>query len=267
MEPCSVWQCGNLANREGNFHGQVECFQKELASVHNSIMVMLRRDNRAVVTLLRCYFSAVWKVCAQRCARYFEGSDAAGYPCCVCYWWAFDTHCLVVELVGAKPCRHFLAQPIMFALAPGLVPMSWLNVLRQFAVGMRRAGSLLVVTIASIIINAVLNALLILDWFGLPNLGLAGNRSGPGFARSNMTLVCDRPSVLQGFSEYLHRLVAPIGQYEIGPDQHVDWLLAGRYSCHIRQRILAWLGQSRHMIWAAPWLCHEKYPALVAFYH
>src|SRR5437763_5142289 len=33
-----------------------------------------------------------------------------------------------------------LARPTMAALAPGLVPMLWLNVLRQFAVGMQRPG-------------------------------------------------------------------------------------------------------------------------------
>lgn len=67
-----------------------------------------------------------------------------------------------------------LARPIIWALAPGLVPMLWLNVLRQFAVGMRRAGSLLRVTLWSIGVNALLNALFIFGWFGLPTLGLAG---------------------------------------------------------------------------------------------
>lgn len=67
-----------------------------------------------------------------------------------------------------------LTQPIMLALAPGLLPMLWLNVLRQFAVGMRRAGSLLTVTIISIGVNAFLNAVFIYGWFGLPVLGLAG---------------------------------------------------------------------------------------------
>ncbi len=67
-----------------------------------------------------------------------------------------------------------LARPIMLALAPGLLPMLWLNVLRQFAIGMRRAGSLLMVTVVSIALNAFLNAAFIYGWFGLPQLGLAG---------------------------------------------------------------------------------------------
>ncbi|MGK2350568.1 MATE family efflux transporter [Cutibacterium sp. V947] len=43
-------------------------------------------------------------------------------------------------------------------LGPGLLPMVWLNVLRQFAVGMRGPGSLLVVTLISIGVNAGANA-------------------------------------------------------------------------------------------------------------
>lgn len=67
-----------------------------------------------------------------------------------------------------------LAIPIMLTLAPGLLPMIWLNVLRQFAVGMRRAGSLLAVSVTSIVVNALLNAVFILGWLGVPKLGLAG---------------------------------------------------------------------------------------------
>ena len=51
-----------------------------------------------------------------------------------------------------------LERPIVLALAPGLLPMLWMNVLRQFAVGLRRPGSLLVVTLVSIGVNALLNA-------------------------------------------------------------------------------------------------------------
>ncbi|MGW6336479.1 MATE family efflux transporter [Nocardia rhamnosiphila] len=67
-----------------------------------------------------------------------------------------------------------LARPIIWTLAPGLVPMLWLNVLRQFAVGMRRAGSLLRVTLWSVGVNALLDALFVFGWFGVPTLGLAG---------------------------------------------------------------------------------------------
>lgn len=86
-------------------------------------------------------------------------------------------------LVGLSYCLAFLGQesavaasarPVMIALAPGLLPMIWLNVLRQFAVGMRRPGSLFWVTLISIGINALLNAAFIYGWLGLPKLGLMG---------------------------------------------------------------------------------------------
>lgn len=80
----------------------------------------------------------------------------------------------LLPLLGQDAAVTVLAKPIMLALAPGLLPMLWLNVLRQFAVGMRRAGSLLVVTVVSIAVNAFLNAAFIYGWLGLPQLGLAG---------------------------------------------------------------------------------------------
>lgn len=67
-----------------------------------------------------------------------------------------------------------LARPMMIALAPGLFPMLWLNVLRQFAVGMRRPGSLLNVTLVSIAVNAALNGAFIYGWLGIPVLGVTG---------------------------------------------------------------------------------------------
>ncbi|MFE6857483.1 MATE family efflux transporter [Nocardia sp. NPDC057668] len=76
--------------------------------------------------------------------------------------------------LGQDPEVLRLARPILWTLAPGLVPMLWLNVLRQFAVGLRRAGSLLRITLISIGVNALLNALFIFGWFGLPKLGPAG---------------------------------------------------------------------------------------------
>lgn len=67
-----------------------------------------------------------------------------------------------------------LVQPFILALAPGLLPMLWLNVLRQFAVGMHRAGPLFQVGVISIGVNALLDALLVFGGLGIPRLGLVG---------------------------------------------------------------------------------------------
>jgi len=81
---------------------------------------------------------------------------------------------LALPLLGQQAEIATLAQAMIFALAPGLLPMVWLNVLRQFAVGLRRPGSLLAVTLVSIAVNAALNAAFIYGWAGLPRLGVAG---------------------------------------------------------------------------------------------
>jgi len=81
-------------------------------------------------------------------------------------------YCL--PLLGQDRAVAIAARPVMIALAFGLLPMVWLNVLRQFAVGMRRPGSLLWVTLASIAVNALLNAVFIYGWLGIPRLGLTG---------------------------------------------------------------------------------------------
>ncbi|MBB5915874.1 MATE family multidrug resistance protein [Nocardia transvalensis] len=80
----------------------------------------------------------------------------------------------LLGVLGQRPEVVSAARSIIWTLAPGLVPMLWLNVLRQFAVGMRRAGSLMRVTILSIGVNALLDAAFIYGWAGLPRLGLAG---------------------------------------------------------------------------------------------
>lgn len=67
----------------------------------------------------------------------------------------------LVQLLPIDDDVARLAFVMTLTLAPGLVPMLWLNVLRQFAVGMRRPGSLLVVTLISIAVNVGLNWLFI----------------------------------------------------------------------------------------------------------
>ncbi|WP_227979884.1 MATE family efflux transporter [Nocardia spumae] len=66
------------------------------------------------------------------------------------------------------------ARPMMVALAPGLLPCLWFQVVRQYTVGMRRPQALLVVTLGSVAVNVVVALALIHGWAGLPALGLTG---------------------------------------------------------------------------------------------
>ncbi|MCC3317170.1 MATE family efflux transporter [Nocardia africana] len=66
------------------------------------------------------------------------------------------------------------ARPMMVALAPGLLPCLWFQALRQYTVGMQRPQALLVVTLGSVAVNAVVALALIHGWAGLPALGLTG---------------------------------------------------------------------------------------------
>ncbi|MFC6014118.1 MATE family efflux transporter [Nocardia lasii] len=67
-----------------------------------------------------------------------------------------------------------LAQPMMIALAPGLLPCLWFQVLRQYTVGMQRPQALLLVTLGSVALNLVLALAFIHGWAGLPAMGLTG---------------------------------------------------------------------------------------------
>ncbi|MFC3849260.1 MATE family efflux transporter [Corynebacterium hansenii] len=66
------------------------------------------------------------------------------------------------------------ARPMLWALAPGLLPCLWFQVIRQFTVGMRRPRGMLGITVASIAVNAALNLALIHGWGPFPVMGLAG---------------------------------------------------------------------------------------------
>ncbi|MGW8554906.1 MATE family efflux transporter [Streptomyces tubercidicus] len=67
-----------------------------------------------------------------------------------------------------------VAQPVLYAMAPGLLPCLWFQAIRQFTVGMRRPQALLRITLASIAVNATINWTLIHGSWGLPKLGLPG---------------------------------------------------------------------------------------------
>lgn len=64
------------------------------------------------------------------------------------------------------------ASLMLLALAPGLVPCLWFQVVRQLTVGARRPAALVWITVVSIAVNAGLNLALI-GPFGLPGIGLA----------------------------------------------------------------------------------------------
>lgn len=86
-------------------------------------------------------------------------------------------------LIGLGWSLHWLGQdaavlaearPMMVALAPGLLPCLWFQVLRQYTVGMQRPQALLFVTVGSVALNLVLALAFMHGWAGLPELGLTG---------------------------------------------------------------------------------------------
>ncbi|AYF72884.1 MATE family efflux transporter [Nocardia yunnanensis] len=66
------------------------------------------------------------------------------------------------------------ARPMMVALAPGLLPCLWFQVLRQYTIGLQRPQALLLVTLGSVALNLVLALAFMHGWAGLPALGLTG---------------------------------------------------------------------------------------------
>jgi MATE family multidrug resistance protein len=76
--------------------------------------------------------------------------------------------------LGQDPAVADMAATMLVALAPGLLPCLWFQVLRQYSVGMRRPLALMWITVVSIGVNAGLNALLgFALGFGLAGIGAA----------------------------------------------------------------------------------------------
>ncbi|QVI23397.1 MATE family efflux transporter [Nocardia tengchongensis] len=80
----------------------------------------------------------------------------------------------VLQWLGQDAAVLAQARPMMVALAPGLLPCLWFQVLRQYTVGMQRPQALLLVTLGSVALNLVLALAFMHGWAGLPELGLTG---------------------------------------------------------------------------------------------
>ncbi|MFF3816224.1 MATE family efflux transporter [Streptomyces bluensis] len=76
--------------------------------------------------------------------------------------------------LGQDPDVVDAAEPMLYLMAPGLIPCLWFQAIRQFTVGMRRPQALLRITLASIAVNAGLNWVLIHGTWIFPKLGLPG---------------------------------------------------------------------------------------------
>ncbi|MBD9724260.1 MATE family efflux transporter [Streptomyces caniscabiei] len=76
--------------------------------------------------------------------------------------------------LGQDPDVVDAAKPVLYTMAPGLIPCLWFQAIRQFTVGMRRPQALLRITLASIAVNAGLNWAFIHGTWIFPELGLPG---------------------------------------------------------------------------------------------
>ncbi|UUU34217.1 MATE family efflux transporter [Streptomyces sp. CA-210063] len=79
-----------------------------------------------------------------------------------------------VILLGQDPEVVDAAKPVLYTMAPGLIPCLWFQAIRQFTVGMRRPQALLRITLASIAVNVGLNWAFIHGTWIFPELGLPG---------------------------------------------------------------------------------------------
>jgi len=77
-------------------------------------------------------------------------------------------------LLGQDPKVAKKAIQFLLITAPSLLPCLWFQTLRNFTVGLKYPGPLLVITLISIVLTSVLNYLLVFGKWGLPALGLKG---------------------------------------------------------------------------------------------
>lgn len=80
----------------------------------------------------------------------------------------------LLALTGQDPRVIALAEDYVHAVAWCFLPSMWFVVLRNFVTALSRARSVMVITIAAIALNLMLNYTLVFGKFGFPALGVAG---------------------------------------------------------------------------------------------
>src|SRR5690606_28959497 len=83
-----------------------------------------------------------------------------------------------LRFLGQDPQLLALGYSLLIFLAPSLIPLLWLQVLRNAAVALKRPGPLLLITLVAVLVNIGLNLLFVFGvgtWpgMGLPGVGLA----------------------------------------------------------------------------------------------
>ena len=83
-----------------------------------------------------------------------------------------------LRFLGQDPQLLSLGYSLLIFLAPSLIPLLWLQVLRNAAVALKRPGPLLLITLVAVLVNIGLNLLFVFGvgtWpgMGLPGVGLA----------------------------------------------------------------------------------------------
>jgi multidrug resistance protein, MATE family len=94
----------------------------------------------------------------------------------------------LLRLLGQDPVLSADAQSFVRPLMFGFLPALWYLVLRAFVAALERPAWALLISLAGIIFNAVLNYGLIFGAFGLPRLGLVGAGIGSSITQMLMFL-------------------------------------------------------------------------------